>query len=386
MPDRLYDAIVAALTKPLDDVAFERCAIELLSPTYPGLVAVEGGNDAGMDGRGELPNGERFILITTTGKDARANLDRNIDSYLNAGGDRRSVVFATSRSISGRRQLELVRHLHQTWKVRLIDVHDRSTFAPLLYRNARWRRDLLGVAGDARALARVPGTRRPTPVVKPVGREQDLERLRHLSGDLLLTGKPGIGKTFVVERLMDEDWGLFDDGWDIAVLEDAIRDLAPARVVVDDAHLAPERIAKLRQLRREMDAKFAIVAVSWPGQKDPVASFLPDSTHYEIRELDRDQIVELIAEVGVHGPRHLQMLIVDQAQGRAGLAVTLAYACLRGRSRDVATGDALVRDLVDWYVRTIMPESRHVLGVLSLAGLRGASLGQVASALGLPAT
>lgn len=80
MPDRLYDAIVAALTKPLDDVAFERCAIELLSPTYPGLVAVEGGNDAGMDGRGELPNGERFILITTTGKDARANLDRNIDS------------------------------------------------------------------------------------------------------------------------------------------------------------------------------------------------------------------------------------------------------------------------------------------------------------------
>lgn len=33
-----------------------------------------------------------------------------------------------------------------------------------------------------------------------------------------------------------------------------------------------------------------------------------------------------------------------------------------------------------------MPESRHVLGVLSLAGLGGASLGQVASALGLPAT
>jgi hypothetical protein len=60
MADPLYDAIARAIQEPLDGDLFEQCAAVLLHEYYPTLRPAEGGNDAGMDGVGELPNGERF--------------------------------------------------------------------------------------------------------------------------------------------------------------------------------------------------------------------------------------------------------------------------------------------------------------------------------------
>lgn len=75
--------------------------------------------------------------------------------------------------------------------------------------------------------------------------------------------------------------------------KDAIRDLGPRRIVLDDAHLSEDRIAVLRRLRDEMAAEFDIVAVSWPGQLAEVAAALVGSQTFDLRELDRDQILEL---------------------------------------------------------------------------------------------
>jgi len=221
------------------------------------------------------------------------------------------------------------------------------------------------------------------PEVPLIGRDDELRQLRGISGDLILMGKPGIGKTFLLQALMEEDWGLFDAGWGVSQLEDAIRELRPRRVVVDDAHLSEDRLAALRQLRREMDARFDVVAVTWPGQHELVASTLPGASRYEIGELDRGQILEVVKEVGVAGPRELQARIVEQALGRPGLAVTLAYACISGYVHEVATGDALLNDLVVWFSRTLGDEARYVLGVLALAGNAGATLPQVARLLNL---
>ena len=383
MSDTVDRAIRDAIARPLDGATFERCAADLLRENYPTLVPVEGGHDAGMDGVGELSDGTPFFLVATVQEGARGNLDRNVKSHLDAGGERRAVVFATSRPVSGRSRLNLDRHLRDEFGVRLAAVHDRADFVARLYRNPGWRRELLGVPGEARALSRLPATRRPTPEIPLIGRDQELDQLSALEGDLVLVGKPGIGKTFLLQKLVEDDWGLFDEGWDIERLEDAIRDMEPARIVVDDAHLRGDRLSTLRQLRTQMGADFTIAAVTWPGSGDEVAGALPGAAQFEIVELERDQILDVIEELGIEGPAALQAHLVNQAHGRVGLAVTLAYALLTGDLREVTAGDVLLRDLVGWYTRTVGPESRYVLGFLALSGHHGATLAQVGTALGL---
>ena len=77
-------------------------------------------------------------------------------------------------------------------------------------------------------------------------------------------------------------------------------------IVIDDAHLAESRIPQIRRLRMEMDADFSIVAVTWPGQVPAVSTLLEDAVHIDVEELDRDQILRIIEEVGVGGALHLK--------------------------------------------------------------------------------
>ena len=383
MSDTVDRAIRDAIARPLDGETFERCAVDLLREVYPSLRPVEGGNDAGMDGVGELPDGTPFFLVATVQENARGNLEGNVKSHIDAGGNRRAVVFATTRPISGRRRIEMGNHLRDRFGVRLVEVHDRADFVGRLYRNAAWRRELLRVPGEARALSRLPATRRPTPEIPLVGRDEEVERLKAIEGDLVVVGKPGIGKTFLLQQLVEDDWGLFDDGWDISQLEDAIRDMQPTRIVVDDAHLQRDRLSRLRQLRTQMGANFSIAAVTWPGSVDEVSGALPGATQFEISELERNQILTVVEEMGIAGPVALQAHLVNQAQGRVGLAVTLAHASLTGDLGDVAVGDVLLRDIVGWYASSIGEASRYVLGFLALAGHSGATLDQVGQTLGL---
>lgn len=386
MPDPLHEAIETAIERPLDPTLFERCAVDLLHDNYyPNLRGTPQGHDAGIDGIAGPDAEPGLILVSTTNENPGRNLKQSIRSHLDAGGPGRRFVFATTREITGKRRLQLRKELKDKFGVQLHAVHDRGDFVRLLYDHPRWRKDLLDIPGVARALSRFPAKSRPTPQLSLIGRDDDVDRLRAASGDLVLVGKPGVGKTFLLERLVSEGWGLFDVGWDIADLEDAIREMRPQRVVIDDAHLNLDRTSRVRWLRGEMDCAFGIVAVSWPGQADTVRACLPtEAARVDVEELERDQIVQVIEEAGVSGPADLQRLIVDQSHGRVGLAVTLARACVAGRVEDVATGEALLDDLARWYGRTLGPESRYVLGALALAGDTGATLEQVSEILDLP--
>ena len=388
MSDRLYDAIKQAIDGEVNANDFERCAVDLLRDYYPNTRPLSGGNDAGQDGLFELPDGRRGFIVSTTDGDYAGNLRKSVTSHLKSGGERRVVVLATTKRVSGQMRERLKRELDKDFGFTLHDVHDQGEFIDLLYRNSQWRRDLLGVSGVAGALTRIPLIAPLTPPMPLIGREAELKHLRAARGDLIVVGKPGIGKTFLFEQLLEEEWGSFDALREIPELEDAIRNVRPKRVIIDDAHLAPEdRVGRILHLRQEMEGDFAVVVVTWPGYLDEVKELLPEAEIVTVEELDRGEIIEVVSAAGLSGPDGLLMEINDQVRGRAGLAVMLARACLFGDTFEVATGRRLRADLTHWYSRAL-PNLRvnctEIIGVLALAGDVGGSTAEVAAALREP--
>jgi len=376
MPDPLRAQIAAALARPLSGDEFERCAVRLLRQFHPSLLPVAGGNDAGLDGSGGDANGE-FGLVATVGQDASANLRRNLKSHLDAGGPVRRVIFATSRVLSGRRQVNLGRAAAELG-FELMHVYDGAQLAELLYRDSECRADLLGLAGGLSVLSSYPLSRRASVQVELLGRADVLQELQQTTRDVVIIGKPGIGKTSVVQNLVGQGWGLFDVGSSTNNVAEAARAMEPYRIIVEDAHFSVQRLVELRHLRDEAGLHFGIVATTWPGSRSEVASALPGASVVEVAELTRAEILTLIQNLGIKGPRELQREIVRQALGRPGLATTLAMAAINGKLLDVATGEVLLEDIVEWCHRTLGQDSHQLLGVIALSGDHGITVEQCA--------
>ncbi|MCL4552445.1 MAG: hypothetical protein M1305_02665 [Candidatus Marsarchaeota archaeon] len=158
--DPFYREIIKRLNDTLDPELFEQCASDLLRNVWPGLTPMRGGTDAGMDGAIPDGRGEHFPLITTTSADVIGNLSRNLRTYLREGGRRRRVVLATSRSLTSRRQSNLLARA-QELGFELISIQDRAAFANLLYRDPPWCQELLNLPSTPPPLSKFPVTGRP---------------------------------------------------------------------------------------------------------------------------------------------------------------------------------------------------------------------------------
>ena len=382
--DPFYREIWDRLGQPLDPDVFERCVGDLLRTEHPSLVPVRGGSDSGMDGAIADGEGPAFPLVCTTSCDVIGNLTRSLESYLKDGGTRRKVVSATSQELSPRRRQNLVKRAADLG-FELVQVYDRAALADRLYGHPEWCLELLNLTGDAQVLSTEPLSSRPLTEQELIGRDSDRSWLRETSGDRLLVGHPGSGKTSLLYSLAREGWGLFLVGEDLAKVAPEIRSKRPDVVIVDDAHVDPDRLVRLVQSEAGSFGHFLDRGERLAGVRAAVTDRL-GLTSSRVRELDlltRDQIVEVIRSFGLVGPTELIREIVDQAGGRPGLAVTLASLCRGEGVREVALGTALKRSVHSFLETLIGENAIQILAAFAVGGDPGVSWIGVARAFGL---
>ena len=393
--DPFYQKIVEGLNSPLDPELFEQCAADLLRQDYATLVPVRGGSDFGMDGAIADGEGEPFPLVTTTGKDAIGNLTRNLNKYVEVGGTRKRAIFATSQSLTPRRRKNLYERASKLGFT-LMQVYDQAAFADRLYRNPEWCLELLGLTGKLPALSILPKTQRPLLNLPLVGRGDDVMWLTTETHDRLIVGQPGSGKTYLLHHFAKENDGLFAVNSDMREIANDFRAQQPRVIIVDDAHTPQnlELVAGLKHFRESTGAEFDIAASCWPGDYQlAIAELLnlPEARSYELKRLSCDEIVQVIKAAGIagsadpiHGPlNQLIREIVDQAEGRPGLAATLTHLFLQGDIQRIVSGEALSRSIMHFFLPSLDQTPKQVLAAISVGGDSGISMEAVADVLSI---
>ena len=364
--DSLHQLILDGLEGRLDPGVFEACAVDLLRKHFPGIIHVRDGGDDGFDGAiADGQNQEPFPLIVTTGKQPLGNLKRNLRQIRKKGWNPRRALFATSRRITP----TMRRKLHDMARVadmELLHTLEQDWFASCLYHDSVWRKRLLGVTGNPHALSIYPTTKRPIFNVEVLGRDDVMQwLLEEGRGDCVLVGEPGSGKTFLLRALALQGKARFLIEPDRQQVANDIRSLRPPAIIVDDAHVYGDRIETLVQLRRELDADFRIIAVSWPGDAPAVCAALQvgSKDQYELLRIDADTMIEIIKSVGLSGSDELLRNIRKQAAGRPGLAMTLAHLCLVGDWEKVIHGEALLGHIIPDLSKVIGEDGYKAIGL-----------------------
>ena len=373
--------IVEALSGRLDGNLFEPCACDLLRSEYPTLVPIPGGSDFGMDGE---TAGDGPFLVATTDESPIRNLTRSLNSVLRSGVSGRPVIVATSRPLSPIQRRNLKNRAEEKG-FSLHQIYSRAAMADMLYHEPQWCLDLLGLTGKPPALSRFPRTSRLAVDQPIIGREDSRQwLLREQTGDRILVGVPGSGKTFLLRHLVETGEALFLVDDDKIALAQALRELAPKTIIVDDAQFCREDLLTLRQMRSELRADFSILASSWPGERHAVFECLSSTDAFTLGLLADGEIVEVLEGIGIAGPNDLLRAIVDQARGRPGLAVTLGRLCQSGQWRKVLMGEAIYQNLMVIFQRLVGESATDILSVLALGGDSGMKLDIVARELLVP--
>ncbi len=407
--DPLYRSIEERLDERLDPDLFERCAVELLRDAYPGIVPISGGDDSGMDGSISIETGSPLPLIATTSEDVSGNLKRNLGSYRRTGESAREAVLATSQSLTPRRRRNLEKRARELGFT-LRNIHDRIDFTGRLYRNPMWRKQLLDLTGDPPPLSVLPDNAGSRLTLDLVGREPEMDWLRRTSGDVVVVGQPGVGKTALLAKLAREGGGLFPivsrkagvtavTSGDMRRIADAYRAQRPPRIFIDDAHLSESFIPSLTRLRDEIGAEFAIVATTWPSREEGIRRefHCPSERVLRVGGLDRKTATEIVRQVHAGFSDELVGEILNQSVDnqpsddprtaeyhagghvRPGLAVTLARYAGLGELVELVTGRLLLCELRR--DSQLSGSQLDHLAVFALGGSVGMRLSMAAQAL-----
>ena len=382
--DSHHRSILEGLEGHLDPKVFEACAVELVRKDGWPVIHVPGGKDDGFDGSVADGFGEPFPLIVTTSRNQVKNLKQNLERVKDTGWKANRAIFVTSRPIPGGMRRKL-RDAARAVDFSLVQAYGQDDLAYRLYRNPDWCQRLLGVTGRPRALSVFPRTHRLVLGDTVYGREHEIQWLMNRQRDCLLAGGPGSGKTFLLQSLALQGQVLFLVDGDREQIANDLRELKPCAVIIDDAHTRLDLIDSFAQLRREVGADVRIIATSWPSEASVIQNTLQISSEdvLEVNPVDADTMVEIIKACGIKEPNELIAEIRKQADGRPGLATTLAHLCLAGDIKQVVSGEALLNQLVPGLNRMLNSDAKRLLAPFALAGNGGISQATVAQYLGI---
>lgn len=380
--DPHYQRIEDGLKRLSDGNLFERCVADLLRDEHPTLVPVPGGTDAGMDGALIYEN-EDGLLIATVGKDVIGNVTRNLKSHQDSGGTRTKILVATTQQLTQRRCNNIKNRIKEFGCSLIHYPYTLPAIADRLYHNTRWCRELLGLSHASSALSKLPRIIRAFRDLKSIGRDDDASWIRTQPGDRLIVGQPGIGKTFLLQKLADDGHGLFLIDDDRNKIDEAIQDQSPSAIVVEDVHFRTETLEYLIRRREESGAAYAIIADTWPARASDIQAILGlnDNNVLKLKKLNDKLIVRIINEAGIYGPNELMHQMVRQSLGLPGRATLLAQACISGGISEVWTGETLNR-LVSYTVnRLVGADALQVLAGFAMGGKFGFKIDDVAQLL-----
>ncbi|MCB1033301.1 MAG: hypothetical protein KDD47_05650, partial [Acidobacteria bacterium] len=273
----------------------------------------------------------------------------------------------------------------------LVQIHHRLDLAKRLYRHPSWRIELLGIPGDPPALSAFSPGRRPRVELELVGRAEELEWLRSTPGDKVVSGEPGMGKSFLLESWAQEAGALFVSSRDLGRIADEVRERQPAALIVDDAQVDVDFLTKLRNLRRESGFSFDLVAVTWKGGELEVRDAMDSPSEVSVLRLEPlrgREIVEVLESfskaMGVRFSDDALGELRKQSAHKPGLAVTLAGIWLRGGGPEILEGKALSDSLMAALRNLVGESSEELLACFALAGDAGLSMEEAAAYLDEP--
>ena len=377
-PDRLYDDIINRLRQPLDHQLFERFAVDFLRdcPERYGAALIPGGSDGGMDATVADGKGEPYPVIVTTSDRVPENFRRNLERYIETGGPRHECIVVTSVSPTAQKIQKLYDHAREL-EFTLIQVYAQNEIASYLYRDARWRKDLLGLPGYPTAVSKRPPTNQPFVDHDLIGREEAMDWLQTTQGDRLLVGESGAGKTSLLYQLSKDEeqaaWFVVDKHK--GEIANAIRGKRPQILMLDGAYSDQEFVEEMLRLRHheEIEGDFSFIVTCSNDERENVEAILrtPSKSTYKLRRLTEDQMVQVIRQAGIANNIWQINSIVRMAAGLPKLAVDLTKSALQEGVEKTHSAETLSTAMQQFYKDIIGRPAQKILACFSLGGNSG---------------